>query len=260
MSTCLVTVAAFTTPAGAAEMLLGVLMVLMLALGFCLWRGRTGTAAHASSAAAVCVLMQIPETKKSLTGLRIDPAEKGKEKLEKQLARRLKDTELKLGWVMTGARADDYGLIVMHKGTSAVPKQPLVSARNNIRPPTITFRVGAAERILQGSFLFFPCGVLATLFYYGNVKYTNLTESAFEYFMDSQEFGVIMLFTGIGELVCVVWDHFFSSMFLYTTHKGSSILMSTNNMAIQTTPRKSSSSAWLRSPSQLPDPFSSPAQ
>ncbi|KAK3365593.1 hypothetical protein B0T24DRAFT_710709 [Lasiosphaeria ovina] len=244
MHTCLVTVAAFPTPARAAEALLGALMVLILMLGFYLSRKRTGVAAHPGTIAAVCALLQIPETRRvMMAGLLISPEharEDGKNLNlgQEMLGTKLQGAEFKLGWVEEGARANDYGLVVVHAlkqqqqqrqqeqsiggPTASNMKSKPVNAA--MRTGKITFRIGLAERSLQVGLLVFLCGVLTVLLYYENTRYTDITESAFEYFIDSQEFGVILLFTAIGEIIYLLWDQFFvnytaKSIFLHMAQR-----------------------------------------
>ncbi|KAK3315890.1 hypothetical protein B0H66DRAFT_624656 [Apodospora peruviana] len=95
MSTCFVTVAAFSQPARVAEALLSLLMVIILALGFVLGNWRTGIAAHPSSLASLGVLMQIPETRQMLTqacrGIEMTEGRKSsKSSMDGQLAERFR--------------------------------------------------------------------------------------------------------------------------------------------------------------------------
>ncbi|KAK4443559.1 hypothetical protein QBC34DRAFT_498966 [Podospora aff. communis PSN243] len=194
MRTCLVTVAAFPTPARAAEALLGLLMVLIL-------------------------LLWIPETKEVFRRLRVDPQGQGKESLDVQLTERFGNVGFKLGWAASGSRANDYGLLAPCQGHSGfrVAKETHVhradtGADTGAGPgEKMTFRVEAGERVFQGVFLFVLCGLLTLVVYYESVEFKDPSLSPFESFMDSQSFGVIMLFTAIGELIVFAWDHLFSN-------------------------------------------------
>lgn len=212
MSTCLVTVAAFPTPARVAEGFLAAMMVLILVVGWCLARGRTGVACHPGNIVAVGGLMQLRGVREMLAKLEVDEG-RG---LGKELTQRLKDEKFKLGRDEDGGRANDYGIVMVKKRfTMPYVEGPRgVYGDDSLDPNKMELSVGTGERVFQGSFLGFLIGLLALLLYYENTEYTDLTESAFEYFMDSQEFGVIMLFTGIGELVSFLWGHLYSSKFL----------------------------------------------
>jgi len=224
MHACLVTVAAFPTPARAAEGLLGLLMVLIVALGFCLSRKRTGIATHPGTIAAVCTLLQIPETRRVISqaaGVNGPEIDEGKN-LRKMLERELKGagTEFALSWVEDGARANDYGLIVQTQQQQQTVEK--LTTRNGTKrlnywkgKRKMTFRISAAERCFQVFLLLFLVSILTVLLYYENTRYTDITESAFEYFMDSQEFGVILLFTVVGEAVYLLWDQLFCSEFSF---------------------------------------------
>jgi len=224
MRTCLVTVAAFPRPARAAEALLGGLMVLILGLGVVLGRRRTGIAVHPGSVAAVCGILQIKGVSGLVRGVEgecewdKEGKRKGKGGLDARLAERLKGTKMKLGWDVTGGRANDYGLIVVGRPTKAVPEEKLLH-RTDSGGRRITFQIGIGERAFQWMFLLVLCGLLTLVLYYEGTVYRDPSLSPFEYFMDSQEFGVIMLFTSVGEFICFVWDHLFSSTYALSSRK-----------------------------------------
>ena len=72
-----------------------------------IWRARTGTAAHPSSVALLCSLPQVPETVEIVRRLEMGVAA-GED--------RSKDSTIKLGWIGTGRRAENYGLVVLRAG------------------------------------------------------------------------------------------------------------------------------------------------
>ncbi|KAM7217640.1 hypothetical protein V8F06_007024 [Rhypophila decipiens] len=74
---------------------------------------------------------------------------------------------------------------------------------------TMKYRVSTGERTLQFALLFVLCGLLAMVLYYENTEFANPSDSPFEYFMDSQSFGVSMLFSGLGQVISFSWDYFF---------------------------------------------------
>lgn len=52
-------------------------------------------------------------------------------------------------------------------------------------------------------------GILVLILYYENTVYRDSSESPFEAFMDSQQFGVRLLFTTLGSLLSFFWEHLF---------------------------------------------------
>lgn len=200
---CLVTVAAFPRPARAVEAVLGVMMGLVLGLAWALERQCTGTATHPSSVAAVCSLLQVQGTMDVVRRLRVGD-EKGK-------MGGLEGVRLRLGWVDVGPPAGNYGLVVVRAGMTGNGNG---SGRDHgTRSARIGLHVPVGKRVLQGVFLFFLCGLLTVVLYYENTEYADPSQSSFEWFMDSQGFGVTMLFTVLGEVVSFVWGHLCAGKF-----------------------------------------------
>ncbi|KAK4187647.1 hypothetical protein QBC35DRAFT_410032, partial [Podospora australis] len=220
---CIVTVAVFPTPARVVEALLAVLVVLIFLLAWILGRWRTGVAAHPGSVAGICVLLQVSRTREALLQ-RLDAHDKI------SLKERLKGVDFRLrrlkNW--TGRRAEDYGLAatVIQRSQAAESGKPTTNADNemiNFQRRSIRgmkslpvrrmqFHVPRGERVFQVSFLLLLCGLLTLVLYYENTVFEDPSEStAFEWFMDSQGFGVRLLFTSVGVVVSFMWDHFFST-------------------------------------------------
>ncbi|KAK3383353.1 hypothetical protein B0T24DRAFT_565994 [Lasiosphaeria ovina] len=63
----------------------------------------------------------------------------------------------------------------------------------------------AREGVLRLLFLLFVSGLMVLILYYES---TSL-DTAFEAFMDSQKFGVRLLFTAFGVLISTVWEYYF---------------------------------------------------
>lgn len=234
LNTCFVTIAVFPGPARAAQALLGTLMVLIVILGVMLSRWRTGTATHPTSVAAVCSLMQIPGTRGLVQGAQIGlegheeakMGRKNRDRMHQKFRERLKQIKFRLGRVESGSgtrRAEDYGLIGVKEGSAEKPATGEVQARVAVRTlidgsreaaQKMRFQVPVEERIEQALYLFFLYGLLTLILYYENTVFEDPAESAFEWFMDSQSFGVRMLFTSFGLMVSFMWDHLFSSRYL----------------------------------------------
>ncbi|KAK4658997.1 hypothetical protein QC762_106420 [Podospora pseudocomata] len=241
LSTCFLTVAVFPVPARVAEGLLGGLIVLVMVLGFMLARWRTGTAADPSSVAGVCALLQVDRTREVLMRGMERRAEDGLDdsaKVEQLLRRNCEGLSFRLGRLgnWTGKRAHDYGIVVSsvsvggHKNGKTKMRsnceidgsdmilpveraglRQMRRARSGLPVKRMTFYVPGRERTFQGVLLAFFCGLLILILYYELTEYEDLQESAFEWFMDSQGFGVRMLFTGLGVVLSFMWDHLFTT-------------------------------------------------
>ncbi|KAM7196607.1 hypothetical protein V8F33_006106 [Rhypophila sp. PSN 637] len=92
---------------------------------------------------------------------------------------------------------------------SASITAPSTTTSERRQKRTMKYRVSPGERTLQFAFLFVLCGLLAMVLYYENTEFANPSDSPFEYFMDSQSFGVSMLFSGLGQVISFSWDYFF---------------------------------------------------
>ena len=213
LNMCVITVAAFPGPARAAEALLIALAVLILLLMAVLARWRTGVAAHPSSIATVCALLQGVEAQDAFRRISLDEA-------EKDANRRLKDglrhTPFVLRRYEPAPRADDYGLEPVRAGTLARHVTPGEDKKKKV--PDVTrvvwlLKLPSAQLVFRGGFLFVLCSLLALTLYYENTEFADPTATPFEWFMDSQSFGVRMLFTGAGVVVGLVWEHLFSGGF-----------------------------------------------
>jgi len=209
---CFITVAAFEGPARAAEVLLAVAAVLVLVLAVLLARWRSGVATHPGSVAAVCAHLQAPETREVLRNIAVGAYD---DDAERQLRDGLKDVAFALGRYAPAPRADDYGLIPLRRAQASPPaggkgegRRALTGALHRTRS-----KVKKSERLLQGAFLFLLSTVLVVVLYYENTVYEDPAETPFEWFMDSQEFGVRMLFTSCGVVISLIWERLFSSTF-----------------------------------------------
>ncbi|KAK0622329.1 hypothetical protein B0T14DRAFT_580404 [Immersiella caudata] len=208
VSTCMISLAAFPGPARAAQGLLGTMIVLVMVIGWVLNRWRSGVAAHPTSLASVCALLQISDTVELLRR-GVPPPPSGKKSHEARET--LRGSQVRIGWVANDKRAEAYGLTFVRAG----PRLLLARAhtRRNLdcgaeeRGKKVKLYVPVAERVSQGVFLFFLCGLLTMVLYYQNTIYEDPSESPFEAFMDSQEFGVVALFAVLGMLVTFGWEH-----------------------------------------------------
>ncbi|KAK4224308.1 hypothetical protein QBC38DRAFT_515357 [Podospora fimiseda] len=222
LNTYIVTTAVFPQPARISQGLLGTLMILIVILGWILSKWKTGIAAHPSCIATVCSLMQvkgcgglIQAAQIGLTEGYTEKKKKRKKRLDYKFGQRLQKIGFRLGRVEEGRRGEDYGVIGVKNGEEVevqarVAVGTLVDGRREM-PKKMLFEVPVKERVEQGIYLGFLCGLLTLILYYENTVFEDPRESGFEWFMDSQGFGVRMLFTSFVVLVSFMWDHLFSN-------------------------------------------------
>jgi len=115
-------------------------------------------------------------------------------------------------------RIAKYGLLGVREGDD--PGQLPTAARTTSRtltdarpaaPKKMKLHGPIMERVEQGIYLFFHCGLLTLVLYYELTVYDDPTATPFEYLMDSQGFGVRMFFTSLGVAVSFMWESLFSS-------------------------------------------------
>lgn len=89
------------------------------------------------------------------------------------------------------------------------------SSRPKTKPPKKRSRRWfTLDQALQTLFLVFLVGLLIIIIYYN----TTYSDTPFEVFMDSQEFGVRFLFTLFGVIVSLFWDYYFSRKYHIPYH------------------------------------------
>lgn len=221
VSSCIITVATFPGPARAVEALLGIMILLVVSLWWVLARWRSGVACHPGSVATVCGLLQIQKTVEILKTVKEPEKEMGK-------------IQIKLAWTDEGPPAENYGLIIEKgSGTGSGTGVGIPAWRERTNDSTLTslpsrgnkfgrdrdtqglrLHVPTSERTTQGAFLLFLIGLMTLILYYEQNEFSDPSESAFEAFMDSQSFGVTMLFAVLGEVTTFTWDHIHNGEFL----------------------------------------------
>ncbi|KAK4443771.1 hypothetical protein QBC34DRAFT_310409 [Podospora aff. communis PSN243] len=200
VSTCMISLAAFPGPARAAQALMGTMMVLLVVMGRILARWRSGVAAHPASLASVCALLQVPGAVELLRKGVAPPS--GRESLKAQ--DKLRGSWVRIGWAESDKRAEGYGLVFMREGARlALTRNTRIRSWDGWgekRGKKVKLHVPVSERVNQGAFFGFLCGLLAMILYYQCTMYDDPSESAFEAFVDSQGFGVVALFSALGML------------------------------------------------------------
>ncbi|KAK0706006.1 hypothetical protein B0T26DRAFT_440393 [Lasiosphaeria miniovina] len=86
-------------------------------------------------------------------------------------------------------------------------RTPQRIAKSTNRKPT-------SDRIIAISAIFFLLGLIAFVGCYES----TLLDTSFERFMDDQNFGVRILFTGLGVAISIFWGYYFSPKSHFSAH------------------------------------------
>ncbi|KAM7214106.1 hypothetical protein V8F06_010545 [Rhypophila decipiens] len=116
--------------------------------------------------------------------------------------------------IPSGARRDhdkdkhfDKGSIRLTTREIPPPKQSSTKTAEAVKSIFLKFwHTSDFELIIRLLFLILLVGLLILILYYEMI----LEDSSFERFMDSQSFGVRLLFTSLGTIVSLFWDYYFS--------------------------------------------------
>ncbi|KAM7203342.1 hypothetical protein V8F33_002333, partial [Rhypophila sp. PSN 637] len=215
-----------------AEVILCVMAVLVLLLAVMLGRWRSGikpdeegepwSIAHMNG-----LLANYGELAKLLRGVNW-----GKDTdVKREMKMALDGMRFRLGWFipttpdltgnedLRGSRKMIYGLEIIHPTLEDKASIRLTTRNPPNRKPTIgeTSKTGGGRRLwfpsvpnelsLRFLALLFTVGLLALILVYEN---TIAPDTAFERFMDSQSFGVRILFTVFGTVISLFWGYYFS--------------------------------------------------
>ncbi|KAM7211758.1 hypothetical protein V8F06_012860 [Rhypophila decipiens] len=212
-----------------AEVVLCVMGVLVLLLGLMLGRWRSGieparegegepwSIAHMNGLLASC-----GDLAKVLRGVNW---EKDTD-VKREIKMALDGMRFRLSWVTASAPAGKgeqrqmmYGLEIIRPALEDKTSIRLTTRNPPNRKPTIgeTSKTGGGQRFwfpsmpnelsLRFLALLFMVGLLALILVYEN---TIAPDTAFERFMDSQSFGVRILFTVFGTVISLFWGYYFS--------------------------------------------------
>ena len=211
---CAMSLAIVEGPMWASEALLISMAVGVLAAGFLLLRQRSGIAASAWSIATIASLLLQNETQKLIRLM--NPPQNGGFIRRDQMVEGLSKGKFALGF-QQGWSGCEYGILALEdRHQRAQP--PLQSANSHdLRGRAKHLRKGTfpkpsialtkLEPIAHTLFLVILCGLVVVIVYY---EATRL-DTPFERFMDSQSFGVNVLFISMGMIVSMFWDYFYSS-------------------------------------------------
>ncbi|KAK3372663.1 hypothetical protein B0H63DRAFT_439963 [Podospora didyma] len=233
-------------PIRTAEALLAAMAALVLSMGFLLARWKTGVATEPWSVAAMAALLassSITTTTRSQDEhslkdamLRIPPhadgeTRLGNDDLSTALERGDDGTRFRLGhWPTDNEQtASGYGIGIL-PARNADDRKPIPKPTTR-NPPTRTpsttrkkhrtcgwaaaARADSQETWLRSVFLILIIGLLVLILYYEN----TILDTPFEAFMDSQTFGVRVLFTSLGTIVTLFWDYYFSRVSEYNLYQ-----------------------------------------
>jgi hypothetical protein len=201
-------------PSRAAEVMLGLMGFITVAMAFLLHRWRSGVPTEPWSIASMAGLLQDEKLRELFRSLPT-PTRRGQILHRRQMLDTLGGHRYRLARHQNG-EADDYGICIVPQG------EDQGSLRSRIKSPpkrypkrnpskdynSILHRLSirANEVSVRLSFLLFLCGVLILILYYEN----TILDTSFESFMDSERFGVRFLFATLGTLITLFWDSYFT--------------------------------------------------
>ncbi|KAK3362561.1 hypothetical protein B0T25DRAFT_512750 [Lasiosphaeria hispida] len=211
-------------PMRIAEGLLVVMMLLVVGMGVLVWRWRTGLGAEPWSVVGMASLISKGEFQSFVKG--VHGAEGSRHLTEEE-------KNMRFGLGFYGASEERYGITIVNVSPLEDKKPiPILTDRDpRERKPvsdphssnTVLRRfcrqISPApihkETITQLSALVLTAGLLILILYYETIT----LNTAFEAFMDSQSFGVRILFTTFGIAVSGFWDFNFARTFDSHIHR-----------------------------------------
>ncbi|KAK3373126.1 hypothetical protein B0T24DRAFT_575363 [Lasiosphaeria ovina] len=228
---CFIMLSVYKTRVGVALALLVFMAIVAAVLAVVLFRWHTGVAAPPWSIASLAALVagcrhtrELLQSVELRDGERYVPPERFREQLQ--------------GWRFAlGASKDglDYGItVVAADGQAQAQAQAQAQDGLSKSAPAAAFsgeKISSQKNLLgwigrhpkvydytiQTVFLLILAALLGVILRYDTVMAT-VEDSAFEAFMDSQNFGVRFVFTGVGVIITFFWDYLFartSAMNLY---------------------------------------------
>ncbi|KAK4679486.1 hypothetical protein QC764_204580 [Podospora pseudoanserina] len=206
---CYMGIAVFGTQSRIIQSLLGFALCLILLIMYRLRNWQTGIdVPHGRSVAAISMLVTEACTRRVLQHLRPD-SHTGRLS-NKEMARQLEGYIFKLAPI--SSHLTGYKKLVSSRPTQALRK-PKPQKTPTARRSRITEFV---DHLPQGFLLQFLV-ILGTLsFIILIICYETITgaDSPFEHFMNSQGFGVKLLFAGLGVVISLFWDDYFAQVAL----------------------------------------------
>ncbi|KAM7211141.1 hypothetical protein V8F06_013474 [Rhypophila decipiens] len=204
-------------PIRVVEAVLITMAVLVIVMGYLLARWRTGLATEPWSIASMAGLLHGSE-KDVHDLLRKIPkhgSDEGQCLLESEIIGPFEGKMYRLGfYTPPGNEEPRYGLRVVPAREDDSPVRPTVrdpKIRKPVRPAAAKFKFwhmqpSARQIVTRLITLIFVVGLLVLILYYEN----TILDTPFERFMDSQSFGVRLLFTLFGTAVSGLWSYHFS--------------------------------------------------
>jgi len=224
----------------AAEVILGIMGVVVVAMGVMLWKWRSGVAASPWSIAGMAAMLPREGEVRALLREAEVPAPKRGRLLSSQkqnmksLVKGLEGKRFGLRYYLEkdtgGSVREAYGLVVVNDvgASSSNSDRGGFGTRSGVLPRRATTALGAIRgeakglarcvaQMLQllprnlleraGPLVFAPS--LSALFIILVYYETTTHDTPFERFMDGQKFGVRFLFTAIGVIIGLCWKHAF---------------------------------------------------
>ncbi|KAK4209957.1 hypothetical protein QBC37DRAFT_323066 [Rhypophila decipiens] len=202
-------------PIRVVEAVLITMAVLVVVMGCLLARWRTGLATEPWSIASMAGLLHSSEEEVHDLLRKIPKhGDEGKCLLDSEISGPFEGKRYRLGFYTSGnEELVRYGLYVVPAREDDSPVRPTVrdpKMREPVRPASKFkfwhMQPSARQIVTRLITLIFIVGLLVLILYYEN----TILDTPFERFMDSQSFGVRLLFTSFGTAVSGLWSYHFS--------------------------------------------------
>ncbi|KAK3381705.1 hypothetical protein B0H63DRAFT_546347 [Podospora didyma] len=228
-SICAIGIRKATVPMRVAEGFLIAMMLVLVATCVLLLRWRSGLAADPWSMASMAGMLST-SVKLRLLLREMKPCVDGEKLRDRQIIEALKGRQFRLGFSHfledNGRQELCYGIEVQPRGknedrdpirtTTRDPPEPKpTSVRLRTSENGVSHTDGSIELCLRVLAFILIIGLVVLILYYENTVRLN---SRFEAFMDSQTFGVRILFTAFGTALKGFWDCFFAHASDYQLH------------------------------------------
>ncbi|KAK5659108.1 hypothetical protein OQA88_1198 [Cercophora sp. LCS_1] len=217
---CYMGVAIFVPPSRAVQAILGACLMLVVGIAVVLARWKTGVAAPTRGIGATASLAQNAQVRGLLRNVRVNP---GGEVTGEEVMERLGGRKFCLGRFRASTGIIEYGITTTNttdiRGRtfgSRLTKAETFLKRMRVPSwgtvfPKSGLKRRARYRVQDCAGVGFMLGIMGLVVYYnvtGRDAYEE--ETGFETWMNDQNFGVRVVFTGLGVVITFLWDGFYA--------------------------------------------------
>jgi hypothetical protein len=206
---CHMSMAVFQGPSRVVQAFLSVSLVIVIIMTCLIRYWRTGIDETGRSIGSIASLLGATETREVFQKLRPD-SDGGIG--NNDMIRKLNGNLFRLAQSPgSSALGISTSRTLHHQNRQAAEPMPDMKGRRTFPLFKVLSLSQSGDTISQVGFLLSICGFLILIVYYES---TSL-DTPFERFMDSQNFGVRVLFTALGVVISLFWDDYFSRKLLF---------------------------------------------